>query len=67
MADEPAAERLRCTAVVYKRDTYRRTGRTKFGFEMHYIKAQCSRRATCGAGLCRQHAMITGVEMPRGG
>ena len=30
---------------MYKRDTYRRTGRGRSGFEMHYDKEQCSRAA----------------------
>jgi hypothetical protein len=45
----------RCRVVIYKRDTYRRTGRTKSGFEPHYTKEQCSRRATSGS-RCWQHA-----------
>jgi len=44
----------RCEAFVHKRDPYRRTGRSKGGFEMHYTRAQCSRRAVA-QGLCRQH------------
>jgi hypothetical protein len=44
-----------CEAVVYKRDTYRYTGRTKSRFQMHYTRAQCSRAAVTN-GLCRQHA-----------
>lgn len=46
----------RCDAVVYKRDAFRYTGRSKNGFEMHYTKDQCSRRATCPDGFCKQHA-----------
>lgn len=48
----------RCQAAIYKRDTYRRTGRGKHGFELHYTKEQCSRRATCG-DFCYQHAPDT--------
>lgn len=43
-----------CAAIVYKRDTYRRTGRTKSGFEMHYTKQRCTRRAVVGL-FCWQH------------
>lgn len=50
--------RLRCVAVVWKRDTYRYTGRNKSGFEMYYSKKQCSRAATCPDRLCRQHAAM---------
>lgn len=39
----------RCTAQIWKRDTYRRTGRGKGGFEMHYSRQQCSRRALLSA------------------
>ena len=47
-----------CKAVVWKRDTYRRTGRTRSGFEMHYTRCQCSRRATGLTGYCGQHFKI---------
>lgn len=43
-----------CKAAFYVRDTYRYTGRTKGGFEMHYRQERCSRRAKHG-GLCTQH------------
>jgi hypothetical protein len=46
---------MRCQAVVYRRDTYRRTGRGESGFKMHYAKSQCKRSAF-ERGLCRQHA-----------
>jgi hypothetical protein len=49
----------RCEAAVYKRDTYRYTGRTKSGFEMHYNRCRCSRMATIN-GFCRQHAAVAG-------
>lgn len=47
--------KLRCCGLVYKRDTYRRTGRGRSGFEMHYTKQQCTRAATKG-DYCWQHA-----------
>lgn len=43
-----------CVAAVWKRDCYRRTGRGPTGFEMHYTKEQCRRRAT-NDGRCWQH------------
>jgi hypothetical protein len=49
MADKP-----QCKETVYIRDTYRRTGRGKTGFEMHYRSQQCSRRAKDN-GYCWQH------------
>lgn len=49
----------RCRAVVYKRDTYRRTGRGKSGFSMYYSTCQCSRRIV-EEGLCRQHLAMKG-------
>lgn len=51
----------RCAAAIYKRDQYRRTGRGRSGFEMHYSKKQCSRKPVVG-DLCKQHA-----EMENGG
>lgn len=50
----PAAKPGRCAAQVWIKDVYRRTGRTKSGFEMHYNRQQCSRKATHGK-YCRQH------------
>jgi hypothetical protein len=47
----------RCNAVVWRRDTYRRTGRGKSRFRMHYTKGQCKRAVSCG-DLCRQHAKL---------
>lgn len=44
----------RCTARIWVKDTYRRTGRGKTGFEMHYSEDRCSRRATKD-GRCWQH------------
>ena len=56
----------RCQAQVWKRDTYRRTGRTKSGFEMHYNRCQCVRKAKTD-GLCAQHAKLaaSGVNVLR--
>jgi hypothetical protein len=45
----------RCRAMVLKRDTYRYTGRTKSGFELHYSEEQCS-RCPGPSGYCWQHA-----------
>ncbi len=45
---------MRCAATIWKRDTYRRTGRGKSGFEMHYERCQCKRTATDGK-WCWQH------------
>lgn len=57
--------KLRCQAVIYVRDTYRRTGRGRSGFEMHYNRQQCSRAAREG-GLCYQHAAqaVSGRSVP---
>lgn len=57
------SERLKCDAVVWKRDTYRvnRDG-TKRKFKMHYSRCRCSRWAVEGP-LCRQHANMIGVVM----
>ncbi len=44
-----------CKAQVWKRDTYRRTGRGSTGFELHYTACQCTRKST-HAGYCWQHA-----------
>lgn len=44
----------RCQAAVWKRDTYRRTGRGKSGFEMHYNRCQCERPAKFD-NRCWQH------------
>ncbi len=49
---------LRCTACVYRRDTYRRTGRGATGFTMHYTEGQCTRKAIIRMGerpRCRGH------------
>lgn len=51
----------RCAATVWKRDTLRRTGRGPGGFEMHYERCQCSRRATHGK-WCWQHKDGTFLE-----
>lgn len=51
----------RCSAAIYKRDTYRYTGRSKSGFEMHYNRQQCSRKATKD-GRCWQHPEDAGFR-----
>uniref|UniRef100_A0A6H2A3J0 Uncharacterized protein n=1 Tax=viral metagenome TaxID=1070528 RepID=A0A6H2A3J0_9ZZZZ len=43
-----------CKAIVYHRDTYRRTGRGKTGFELHYKSKPCKRKALDN-GYCWQH------------
>jgi hypothetical protein len=43
-----------CRETVYVADTYRYTGR-RGGFEMHYTRKQCSRRAQPGRDYCWQH------------
>ncbi len=43
-----------CAATVWKRGTYRRTGRGKDGFEMYYERCRCKRKATKGK-WCWQH------------
>lgn len=54
--DDKISRKLRCIALVWKRDTYRYTG-GKLRFEMHHTKAQCS-RAACDGRLCRQHSKM---------
>lgn len=44
-----------CAATIYVRDTYRRTGRGRSGFEMHYTRQQCSRATPEGERYCWQH------------
>jgi len=34
-----------CKEMVYVKDIYRRTGRGPSGFEMHYNRRQCKRKA----------------------
>ena len=48
---------MQCEAVVYRRDTYRYTGRRKGGFSMHYTRSRCRRNAV-EDGLCKQHAKM---------
>jgi hypothetical protein len=48
-----------CEYIVYKRDTLRYTGRTKSGFEVHYTKRQCSRKAKDGCKYCAQHKKLS--------
>jgi len=43
-----------CKAIVSHRDTYRYTGRGKTGFELHYRRRQCKRKALVN-GYCYQH------------
>jgi hypothetical protein len=38
MTADPPTPRPQCQAVIYVRDTYRRTGRGKSKFELHYIR-----------------------------
>lgn len=47
----------KCRILVHRKDTYRRTGRTKSGFEMHYSKGQCA-RAPKVDGMCLQHSRM---------
>ena len=53
------SEAERCKATIWKRDTYRYTGRGKSGFEMHYNERRCSRSAVTN-GYCKQHAELFG-------
>lgn len=48
------AETGRCQATVWRKDCYRRTGRGKAGFEMHYDQGQCERPAKYD-NRCWQH------------
>lgn len=50
----------RCKQDVYVRDTYRYTGRVRGGFELHYSRQQCSRKATHG-DYCWQHGKEQGA------
>lgn len=61
-------DNLRCTATVYTKDTYRYTGRTRSGFEMHYNKRRCGRRFVhcCDLKLCKQHHLYKDCEGCRG-
>lgn len=54
-----------CAAQIWKKDTYRYTGRGKSGFSMHYNRDRCSRRAVVD-GLCRQHSRMPGIMLYRG-
>lgn len=53
-------DRLRCNAVVWRRDTYRVARGTKSGFAMHYDRSQCRRLATKGTQFCAQHEAMAG-------
>ena len=48
-----------CCAVVYRRDTYRSTGRGQHGsrFELLYAPGRCKRQASRD-GLCWQHHLL---------
>lgn len=50
-----STDRPQCRALVHRKDTYRYTGRSKSGFEMHYQQGQCKRKSVEGSDLCRQH------------
>jgi len=56
------SERRQCSEMVYVRDCYRRTGRGKYGFEMHYARRLCKRRAVRGRDYCRQHLAFHRTE-----
>ena len=58
-----AAPTPRCEATVYRRDTYRYTGRGPGGFEMHYTQGKC-RRAAKANRLCWQHQWVTLKALP---
>ena len=63
--------RQQCEATVYRADVMRRTGRGPSGFEMHYERGRCKRRAETEVrnpitnckykpgGLCWQHERIS--------
>jgi Fe-S-cluster containining protein len=59
--NQDVEKRLLCQAIVYIRDTYRYTGRTKSGFEMHYSRRRCSRLAKEN-GLCSQHEKMPWIS-----
>ena len=52
--EQPPLAPARCCAAVWKRDTYRYTGRGVNGFEMHYTEKRCEHKATHGL-FCWQH------------
>lgn len=51
---DKAMVKPRCTAAIYKRDTYRYSGRGKSGFTMHYKCQQCTHAAKKN-GFCGKH------------
>lgn len=53
-----------CRATVWHRDTYRYTGRGDSGFEMHYTRAKCKRKAREN-GYCWQHQYLADTEVTR--
>lgn len=65
--NEDYANHDHCRMTIYVRDTYRRTGRGRTGFELHYIARQCSRpvriitKSVNRHGYCLPHARIIGI------
>ena len=61
---EPALNEVRnpkagfCPAEVSVRDTYRYTGRSASGFEMHWNHRQCKCRPMKGRRFCRAHLYL---------
>lgn len=52
----PRPDLARCDAIVWIRDTYRRTGRGPSGFEMHYNERPCARKVLArDQWFCWQH------------
>jgi|GEM_PF-2042297 len=55
----------RCKEKVYRRETYRYTGRGGgSGFQMHYTQGRCSRRARYG-DFCKSHAPYHGFDVDK--
>jgi len=52
---------LRCEAVVYRRDPFRRIG-GKRHIDLHCTRSQCLRRHAKGSRLCWQHARAEGAK-----
>ena len=44
-----------CLETVEHRDTYRRDGRSKSGFRLHYVTRRCTRKPVPGSLYCWQH------------
>lgn len=53
-----------CQARIYKPETYRRSGRAKDGFAMHYVRAQCIRMTKQG-DYCWQHRVSPASPAPQ--